>query len=462
MIFKKNDYLEINTSYDFCGIEIEFNDKRYKIEYPKHVWEPLDENIKESIVDHVAFLSTNYLPLVLNKKGVIYDTRIPMFDSFSFKSMLFDLSSSAILDGRRPVDYVREYHNLDFVFESQEPVVWSKSFEPEDSTIISFTSGKESLLTLAMCMELGLDPVLINVVEPSNTHEHKHKKEILRELNREFGIRYFTVPHEVGLFHDSKWMGSRETSLGWGNQLMYYMFLYLPFIYQHRPRYLFYGNEFSCDKETVEDGFRANFCYDQSSHWTVQQDIMMRIMTGGSTRVGSLVGPLNEIAVVKCLHKGFPKIAKYQMSCFCEDPVTEKHRWCCNCSKCARNYAFIRAVGGDVEGVGFWCDMFRKEYRGLFSALNGNETYGFDRSGLGREEQELALFLAGQLTPGNELLREAGSHTKYHDGESEGATQDALRNDYELYFTPQDYSAIPTELRERVYEIYKEILGTFP
>ena len=78
------------------------------------------------------------------------------------------------------------------------------------------------------------------------------------------------------------------------------------------------------------------------------------------------------------------------------------------------------------------------------------------------ERSRNSPFLAGQLTPGNELLREAGSHTKYHDGESEGATQDALRNDYELYFTPQDYSAIPTELRERVYEIYKEILGTFP
>jgi len=170
--------------------------------------------------------------------------------------------------------------------------VWSRPFKPRDTAIISFTSGKESLLTLALCRELGLEPVLINVTEPSNTHEHKHKIEILRDLNREFGIRYHSVPHEVGLFHDAKWMGARPTSLGWGNQLMYYLFIYLPFIFHHRARYLFYGNEASCDKETLNnEGFRANYCYDQSSHWTIQQDIIMRALTGGSARVGSLVGP---------------------------------------------------------------------------------------------------------------------------------------------------------------------------
>ncbi len=461
MLYEKESYLEVGSFYDDSSIELEFRGRRYRIEYPEEVWGPLEDDVKASILDHVAFLSTNYLPLVLDKKGVIYDTRLPMFDCFSFKSMMYDLPSSAVLDWRGTVDYVRRYFNLDFVFSSEEPIVWSRPFKPGDTAIISFTSGKESLLTLALCRELGLEPILINVTEPSNTHEHKHKIEILRDLNREFGIRYHSVPHEVGLFHDAKWMGTRLTSLGWGNQLMYYLFIYLPFIFHHRARYLFYGNEASCDKENLNnEGFRANYCYDQSSHWTIQQDIIMRTLTSGSARVGSLVGPLNEIAVAKCLHKAFPEFSKYQMSCFCEDPVTEDHRWCCNCSKCARNYAFINAVGGDTERAGFWLDMFDEEHRGLFSALDGEDTYGFDRSGLGREEQELALYLASERLPENELLKEYRANSRYNSVDCDGESGSALfRRDYRTYFSPQEYPAIPGELKERVYQIYREILG---
>ena len=461
MLYQKENYLEVNACYNGNSIEIQLNEKDYRIEFPRNIWNPLEKPIKQSIVDHVAFLSTNYLPLVLGKKGVIYNTRIPMFDCFSFKSMMFDMPSNAVLDGRKIVDYVKDYFNLDFVFASDEPVVWAKPFKARDAAVISFTSGKESLLTLAMCMELGLEPILINVVEPSNTYEHVHKIEILRELKKKFGVRYYSIPQDVGLFHDAKWMASRKSSMGWGNQLMYYMFICLPFIIHHGARYLFYGNEASCDMETFNsEGYRANFCYDQSSHWTTQQDIMMRLLTGGSSRVGSLVGPLNEIAVVKCLHSGFPDLAKYQMSCFCDDPAVSEHKWCCNCSKCARNYAFIQAVEGDVESVGFWRDMFSEEYKGLFSAFDGKETYGFDRSGLGREEQELALFLASERMPDNPFLQEFIRRSRYkHVNHDEETSLDLVKRDYAYYFTPQEYPAIPSDLKEEIYAIYNKILS---
>ena len=464
MLYEKKDYLEVCTKYDENSIEIKLGNKRYRISYPENIWRPLDEGAKKAIVDHAAFMATNYLPLVLGKKGVIYDTRLPMFDCFSFKSMMYDLPSSAVLDGRRMDDYVKSYFNLDFVFVDEEPVVFGTGFESEETAVISFTSGKESLLTLAMCRELGIEPILINIVEPSNTHEHEHKMQILRGLNREFGIEYYSVPHEPGLFHDARWMKARETSLGWGNQLMYYLFLYLPFIVHHRARYLFYGNEFSCDKESSNsEGFRANFCYDQSTHWTTQMDVIMRTLTRGSTRVGSLVGPLNEIAVIRALHDGFPELAKYQMSCFCEDPVTEIYRWCCNCSKCARNYAFIKANGGNVEDVGFWRDMFSDECSNLFSALGGEETYGFDRSGLGREEQELALFLASMNMPENEFLQGFASKSTFNNGNSgEQPSQNRFNEAYNHYLSPQYYRAIPEELRERVYATYNSLLLNKP
>jgi hypothetical protein len=385
-----------------------------------------------------------------------------MFESFSFKSNLMDLASCAVLDRKNTVDYVRNFMNLNFAFISDRPIVWRETFETQDTAIISFTSGKESLLTLAICLKLGLDPILINVVEPSNTYENEHKKKILKEINEEFGVPYHIVPNDVGLFHDAKHMGLRPTSLGWGNQLMYYLFIHLPLIIHYRARYLFYGNEYSCDFEVINsEGFRTNFCYDQSSHWTIQQDIMLRVMTNGSAGVGSLVGLLNEIAVARCLHEGFPELAKYQMSCFCEDEVTQKYRWCCNCSKCARNYAFIKAVGGDIEKVGFWRDMFSEECKRLFSALEGNETYGFDRSGLGREEQELALHLAYKRNQENSILREFKAK-KELDVSCEEVNNDPITSIYNYYMKPQEYSAIPKELKERVHRIYIDMLKPKP
>ena len=454
----RDGYLDIEASYDDDSVLLKLDGKGYRIEFPVEVWSPLRDEVKSSIVDHLAFLSTNYLPLVAEKKGVRYSTRMPMFEAFSFKSNTMDMPSSAVLDWRNPYDYVRDYLNLDFVFSPGRPIVWRETFEPEERAIISFTSGKDSLLTLAVCLELGLEPILINIVEPSNTYEGGHKAAILEKINEEFGIGYYTVPNQVGLFHDAAHMGLRPTSLGWGNQLMYYLFIHLPFVIHHRVKYVFYGNEHSCDFEVDgEGGFRNNFCYDQSSHWTIQQDVMLRTLTGGSAGVGSLVGPLNEIAVVKCLHEGYPELAKYQMSCFCEDEATLEHRWCCNCSKCARNYAFIKAIGGDPGRVGFWREMFSEECAPLYSAMNGKETYGFDRSGLGREEQELALLMACMEDPGDQFLRRFRAETDLG-VRCDNSDGDLLRDLKEYYFTPQEYPAMPEELRDRVYEIYNRLL----
>ncbi|MCJ7573164.1 hypothetical protein MUO93_02735, partial [Candidatus Bathyarchaeota archaeon] len=221
-------------------------------------------------MDHIAFASTNYLTLIMGKKGVFYDTRLPLFDPSIFKNTICDLPSSAVLDKEYTVDYIRDYFNMDFVFSREETIVWSRPYKPTDTAIISFTSGKESLLTLAVCLELGLKPVLINIIEPSNIYEHKHRLRLLKGLHEEFGVEYYTLPYEMGSLKDTRIEGVKGSSLGWGNQLFTYLFIFLPFILQRRVRYVFFGNEFSGDSETVNgEGFRTNFCYDQSSYWTL-------------------------------------------------------------------------------------------------------------------------------------------------------------------------------------------------
>jgi len=460
MLSNKDDYLSVDAGYNGKGLEISLNGGVYRVEYPDEVWGALDEDAKKLIVDHVSFMSTNYLPIVLRKPGILYGTRQPMFESLAFESTVYDIPSSALLDGRSTIETLRQYYNSDFVFKGGETVVWSKKYRPRKRAIISFTSGKESLLTLAMCRKLGIEPILVNVVEPSNIFEEKHRRKLLGEMEAEFGVEWYMLRHEPGVFHDGKKMGYKPSSLGWGNQLLYYLFLFLPFMLHSGARYVFFGNENSCDKEAPHpDGFRTNYCFDQSSGWTKQMDNAARALTGGSARVGSLVGPLNEIAVTKVLHDGFPDLAKYQMSCFCEDPPAEEHRWCCACSKCARTYAFIRGLGHDPARVGFWKDMFTEEHARLFPALNGTETFGFDKSGLGRDEQELALYMAAHREPGNPFLQRYMKTSMYNGMAGEGgAGNERFHVDYEKYMTPQPYDAMPAELKGRVYSVYRKIL----
>ncbi|MEM3005979.1 MAG: hypothetical protein QXJ79_04595, partial [Candidatus Bathyarchaeia archaeon] len=201
--------------------------------------------------------------------------------------------------------------------------------------------------------------------------------------------------------------------------------------------------------------------YDQSCHWTIQMDMALRILTQNSSRVGSLVGPLNEIAIIKLLHQGYPEIAKYQMSCFCDEPVAAEYRWCCNCSKCARNYAFLKAVGVEPKNVGFWRDLFTNESMKLFPVFEGDETYGFDRSGLGREEQEFALHLAYMNSPENEFLKEFSKRSRYnrYEEDCDGEGMELLKRDYEYYFGIHEYPAIPQEIREDVYRLYRRLLN---
>jgi hypothetical protein len=461
MLPNKDDYLSVEAGYDSKGLEIRLNGSAYRVDYPAKVWRALDEDAKKMIVDHVAFMSTNYLPIVLGKKGVIYGTRQPMLESFVFESTVFDIPSSALLDGRSTVDTMRQYYNTDFHFEGGETIVWGKKYRPRNKAIISFTSGKESLVTLALCRELGIEPILVNVVEPSNIYEEKHRRKLLQKMEREFGVEWYMIRHEPGVFHDGRKMGYKPSSLGWGTQLLYYLILFLPFMVHSKTRYVFFGNENSCDKEAPHpEGFRTNYCFDQSSRWTMQMDNAARMLTGGVSRVGSLVGPLNEIAVTKVLHDGYPDLAKYQMSCFCEDPPAEEHRWCGTCSKCARTYAFIRGLGYDPASVGFWKDMFTEEHTSLFPALGGEKTFGFDKSGLGREEQELALYMAAQHEPDNPFLRRYMERSMYNGVSGEGgAGNEKFHRDYEQYMTPQPYVAMPTELRDKVYGIYRRILS---
>jgi hypothetical protein len=105
-----------------------------------------------------------------------------------------------------------------------------------------------------------------------------------------------------------------------------------------------------------------------------------------------------------------------------------------------------------VKEVGFWQDMFQEKLLHNFSVFNGDDTTGFDRSGLGRDEQEFSLFLAAKYLPERKSLQELRMYSKFND-------EATFKKAYEYYFGVHEYSAIPFELKKQVYDVFSQILA---
>jgi len=180
-------------------------------------------------------------------------------------------------------------------------------------------------------------------------------------------------------------------------QLTQYSLMLLPYVYAKKAGYILFSNEQSCDNSILDgDGFRCNPVYEQSHSWLLQNSLMTSIIGGNSLSIGTLLEPLNELAIMKILHKRYPEIAKYQSSCDLEFKPEGNGRWCENCSKCGRIYIFLLALGVSPKRVGFKHNLMAKKYKKLFSIFDSSKikAYGFDQSKVGMDEQIFSFYLA--------------------------------------------------------------------
>ena len=88
---------------------------------------------------------------------------------------------------------------------------------------------------------------------------------------------------------------------GWDLLLTQYTLLLIPFIFGIRSRYLFCGNEQSCNETLIDpEGFIINPVYEQSHDWLLLSNAMAKVM-GCNAIMASLVEPIHEIAIMKIL-----------------------------------------------------------------------------------------------------------------------------------------------------------------
>ena len=107
----KEEFLAIKSEITDDGITISFKGKKYKISFPKEVWQSYSETNKEFLLDNLTFMQTCYMPSSQKKKGMIYSTALPLLETFAFKSTLYDIPSTAQLDSKKTADYIKSFFN---------------------------------------------------------------------------------------------------------------------------------------------------------------------------------------------------------------------------------------------------------------------------------------------------------------------------------------------------------------
>ena len=390
--------MKIGTELTEDGWRILVKGRAYSMGYPGEVWRRCPEGLRRRLLRNLAPLKTLHLERFLQESEFDYDTAAPDFLFPLYNSLLKMVPFCAERDGLPAADMVRNFLNIDMRFATDGIAAEPVACRLEAGAVLSMSFGKDSLLTYAMARELGLETTLVISSEPSAPLERAHKLRIADAFSRETGTPVWRIENDTADLHEAGHWGSGASEWGIFHQMSELLLLLIPFAVDEGRRYIVFGNEKSCDDfYFTNDGYRAFPVYDQSSEWVAEQ----RKMAAGLVRgldVFSLIEPIHEIAIIRVLHQRYPRLAKYQMSCFPDEKGGEDgHYWCQSCSKCARTYIYMLANDLDPASIGFNRDLLSAGNERLYSLFSGADAVGYDASMCNRDEQLLAFLLAYEL-----------------------------------------------------------------
>jgi len=450
--------LQINCRIIPAGLNILVNGRSFPIVYPKAIWRGYPKPLKNILQDNIAYSSTIFLPQMLQLKQIVYQTGRPLAETYLFQNGIKDMPCCALSDKKSSLKYVKDFFNTQYLFEADQIktpslINFRRLKNRRPTAIIPFSFGKESLLTFSLCQELGIRPILVNFIEPSNDYEYLHKKKLIKEFEREMKVKVYTVDYKPGLLRYGKYWGLK-TELGWGLQTTEYALLCLPFAHYFKADYLLLGNEQSCndwfyDKEGILT-YKAG--YDQHHYWTGQQGLLASLILGRKLEVASFMDPLYEIAITKILHHRYPKSGRYQMSCMADNIKAKKNRWCQHCVKCGYIYALMSAFDLDLQSVGFTQNLFDEKhqeiYRHFFNYDPKNPAYG------SQEELGLAFYLAY-------LRGQRGTSIAKFKKQLFNKMQKQKKHLSKIYLGLNTSDVVPVKFRKNLLAIYKAELKPF-
>jgi len=450
--------ITIDAKLTLKGVDVLVNGESFPIVYPEDIWPRYNEESKNRLMDNVAYSSTIFLPQMLGLNSITYNTHRPISETFLFKNGIYDMSTCASSDDKSSKDYVLKFFNTQYLFKQNvirlpEAVDFKDVPRKQKTAIVPFSFGKESMLSFALCQELGIRPILVNFIESVNDFEYLHKKQLIEDFEKETGVRVYTIQYAPSMLRYGRHWGL-HTELGWGLQTTEYSFLCLPFVEYFEADYIILGNEQSCndtyyDKEGTLT-YKAG--YDQHGDWATQQGLLTSMLAGRKVEVISFMEPLYEIAITRILHARYPQYGKYQMSCMADTDKAAKNRWCQNCVKCGYMYACACASGIDLKGVGFTENLFDDKHTAIFDHFFNYDpmapAYG------SQEELGLAFYIAAKAG-------HSGASIERFNKDLSATFLQNFSKWAKQYLGINSSGNIPVSIRNQVLAIFKEELDRF-
>ena len=432
------------------GVEIKLKNKNYKVTYPTSVWEKLPKSLRKIFADSLSYITTWHLPL-LNDSNTVYHFTHPPIEPVFFKILLYSIPTNIFeYENINTTSLIKTFYNSYFQTEYKGlhyPYSGKKTKKSlKEKAILLFSFGKDSLLTYGLLDELGIAIVPIFIKEPQLVYENAHKRKLAQKFYQKFLKEVPFFPLKTGKLRQEK-----DFYWGWDIILSQYAFVLIPYYFYHQAKYLFFGNEQSCNFFLKDpEGYFINPVFEQSvPAMQFLQDIPKLFFI--NTHIGSLVEPIHEIFITYILHHRYPELGKFQMSCFSDETESKKKRWCGRCEKCARMYIFLKALGIPPANVGFYNnDMLSQKKENLYVIFDqgrGLSTYA--GSGLGKNEQLLAFFLAYKNKVKGELI---DKFKKMYLHQVEAKKEKLIK---EFFGIHSSYSS-PTSLRRKTLRIFSE------
>lgn len=449
--------MRIGCTVTATGLELGVDERCFSVHFPGEFWKAFPH--AAAFADNYAYLKALHLPQMLNRyEPLEFDTAYPLFRQPILSAMLNNVAFCADVDGVSTAENIRRLLGLELRFRDDAARVPAGGTALSERAVINLSFGKDSLLTYAVAKELGLAPILIMSADNDGPREYAYKRERAERFCREFNETVHVIENNTGVIHRYEYWGTPSTEWGFGHLITEYCMFALPFAFVHGARYILLGNEKSCDDSYVNrDGFKSYPVYDQSSEWLLELTNMARGLTDSPMTVMSLIEPLHDLAITRILHTRYAAVAKYQMSCFPdENEYGRNAHWCGHCTKCARNFVFMKANGIDPAGVGFETDMFQRESLDYFALLRGRKkgvpTVGYDATPCGRDEQLYSLYLAFERGARGAVLDAFAS--RFH-------TEAEQRKDelHRRFFSVQSSRTLPAPLRGAAESLYAAALA---
>jgi hypothetical protein len=441
------------------GVVLEVNNQAFLLEFPEAVWKQYPQSLKKIFADHYAFFKCLHLPQLLrNGAKIEFATSDPLFRDKIFDCFLKTVPFAADMDGVSTQERMRSFLRMEFQFSDYDQKIPDYRHKLEEKAVLSMSFGKDSLLTFALAKELGLNPVAVMNVEDDAPLEAAYKNKLAERFAEEFSCPVERIHNNTTRIHYGDYWQEPYSEWGFAHMMTEYSFNALPFVHYHKARYILVGNEQSCDYFYINpEGYKSYPVYDQTSDWLIELTQMSKMLTHYQTEVSSLIKPLQDMAIIKILHKRYPHIAKYQMSCFPDNSEYGKQNyWCQHCSKCARIYIYLRANDIDPATVGFNIDMLRGECKNLYALFGGSKkdtiSFGYDSSGVGRDEQLYAFYLAWKNGVQSDLIKEFAQEFL---AEARSREEEFHANFFGIHAT----DAIPAKLKQPLYDIFRAELA---